>query len=129
MQSSSQQSSAAADRMRRWLAQVVEAGGSDLHLVAGHPPVQRLHGELLELKEPPLTPDETVAVVRSICTPDALAALETQKDIDFSFVVPLGSASTRFRANLFHTNRNLAACLRLVPEKTPRRQPKPRKWG
>src|SRR5438094_4744633 len=108
-----------AERMRRWLAQIVEAGGSDLHLVAGHPPVQRLHGELLELKEPPLTADETVAVVRSICTPDALAALETQKDIDFSFVVPLGSASTRFRANLFHTNRNLAACLRLVPENIP----------
>jgi len=119
MQTNPQTSAAIADRMRRWLAQVVEAGGSDLHLVAGHPPVQRLHGELLELAEPRLTPDDTAALIRSICTPDALAALETQKDIDFSFVVALNGASTRFRANLFHTERTLAACLRLVPETIP----------
>src|SRR3954471_5554388 len=115
----SPQAPAIAERMRRWLAQVVEAGGSDLHLVAGHPPVQRLHGELLELKEPPLTPDETAALIRSICTPEALTALETQKDIDFSFVVPLDATATRFRANLFHTERTLAACLRMIPEAIP----------
>jgi twitching motility protein PilT len=114
-----QPSAAIADRMRCWLAQIVEAGGSDLHLVAGHPPVQRLHGELLELAEPPLKADETAALIRSICTPEALTALDTQKDIDFSFVVPLDGAATRFRANLFHTERTLAACLRLVPEQIP----------
>src|SRR4029078_141681 len=31
----------------------------------------------------------------------------------------LNGASTRFRANLFHTERTLAACLRLVPETIP----------
>ena len=43
-------------RLQQWLAQVIESGGSDLHLVPGHPPVQRLHGDLVELAAPPLVP-------------------------------------------------------------------------
>src|SRR6267142_78952 len=112
-------SPAVPDRMREWLAQVVESGGSDLHLVVGHPPVQRLHGELVEYPTPPLAADETRELIRSICTTEALAQLETQKDADFSFVIPLHGRSTRFRANVFHAGRNLAACLRLVPEAIP----------
>src|SRR5437762_211065 len=112
-------SSTVADRMRQWLAQVVESGGSDLHLVVGHPPVQRLHGELVEYATSPLAADETRALIRSICTPEALAQLENQKDVDFSFVISLNGRSARFRANLFHAGRSLAACLRLVPEAIP----------
>jgi twitching motility protein PilT len=107
------------ERMRRWLAQLVDSGGSDLHLVVGHPPVQRLHGELIEFVEPPLVVEETATLIRSICTPEVRKQLETQKDVDFSFVTTLGGRSARFRANLFHTGRNLAACLRLVPETIP----------
>jgi len=108
-----------ADKMCQWLAQLVESGGSDLHLVAGYPPVERLHGELLELAEPPLAAEQMPELVRSICTPEALAALAKQTDIDFSFVVDLGTRKARFRANLFHADRTLAACLRLVPEAIP----------
>jgi twitching motility protein PilT len=116
---SSSQPPVIAEQMSRWLSQLVAAGASDLHLVADHPPVQRLHGELVELKEPPLAPDETASLIRSICTPDALQALENQKDIDFSFVATLDSGSARFRANLFHAAGHLAACLRIVPDAIP----------
>src|SRR5437762_10223913 len=119
MEPSHHPTAAIADRMRRWLSQLVASGASDLHLVAGHPPVQRLHGELIELTEPPLAAEEAAALIHSICTPEALAALESQKDIDFSFVSPLESKPARFRANLFHASRNLAACLRLVPDQIP----------
>src|SRR5262245_35015512 len=107
------------DRMRRWLAKVVESGGSDLHLVVGHPPIQRLHGELVEYADAPLAADENRELIRSICTPEALAQLESQRDIDFSFVTQLDGHTARFRANVFHAGRNLAACLRLVPETIP----------
>jgi len=119
MQTPQQSSPAIADRMREWLAKVVESGGSDLHLVVGHPPVQRLHGELVEYATPPLAAEETRDLIRSICTPEALAQLQTQKDVDFSFVVPLNGHSPRFRANVFHTGRDLAACLRLIPNVIP----------
>jgi twitching motility protein PilT len=111
--------SSVADKMRQWLAQLVESGGSDLHLVAGYPPVERLHGELLELAEPPLAAEQMPELVRSICTPEALAALAQQTDVDFSFVIDLGTRKARFRANLFNADRTLAACLRLVPEAIP----------
>jgi twitching motility protein PilT len=105
--------------MLEWLTKLVESGGSDLHLVVGHPPVERLHGELVEYTDPPLTSDKSQELIRSFCTPEALAQLDLQKDVDFSFVTTLAGKMTRFRANLFHTERQLAACLRLVPGAIP----------
>jgi twitching motility protein PilT len=112
-------SPAIADRMRQWLALLVESGGSDLHLVAGHPPVQRLHGELVALDEPLLAAEEVEQAIRSICTPEALAQLTTQKDVDFAFAARLSGRPVRFRANLFFTGQALAACLRLVQDTIP----------
>ncbi len=108
-----------ADRMRKWLAALVASGGSDLHLVAGHPPVQRLHGELAAFDEPPLNADETDRLLRSFCPPESLAQLKNNKDADFAFVASLDGKPIRFRANLFFTGRALAACLRLVQDTIP----------
>src|SRR5438309_10559714 len=115
MSANPHQSPAVADTIRQWLAMVVESGGSDLHLVPGQPPVQRLQGELVELGSPPLDPDEARQLILSICTSEALARLEHDKDVDFSFTAALGDRATRFRANVFHAGGQLAACLRLVP--------------
>jgi twitching motility protein PilT len=102
-----------------WLAHVVASGGSDLHLVAGHPPIQRLHGDLLELDVPPLTAGAADRLIRSICTSGALSELESAKDADFSFVAAPGGRPARFRANVFFADRTLAACLRLIPDAIP----------
>src|SRR5205807_5375226 len=32
------------DKLRDWLSHAVRSGASDLHLIAGYPPVLRLHG-------------------------------------------------------------------------------------
>ncbi len=106
-------------RLQQWLAQVIESGGSDLHLVPGHPPVQRLHGELVELVAPPMEPAEAEVLIRSVCTPAALAQLGIQKDADFSFVASPGGRAARFRANVFHASKNVAACFRLIREDIP----------
>ncbi|MCE9525623.1 MAG: hypothetical protein K8R36_06175, partial [Planctomycetales bacterium] len=75
----------AGDKVREWLTRAIAAGASDLHLVAGYPPVLRLHGDLVEMAEPALTGEETQHLVRSLCSTDAFARLQAQKDIDFSF--------------------------------------------
>jgi hypothetical protein len=63
------------DQLRAWLNQAVETGTSDLHLIAGYPPVLRLHGDLIELSEPPLA-EATCDLLYSLCPVDAVTRLE-----------------------------------------------------
>jgi twitching motility protein PilT len=126
------------EKLRAWLSQAVQAGASDLHVIAGYPPVLRLHGDLIELPEPPLEGEEVRRLLCSLCPSDGLARLQVQKNIDFSFDVALHGRSSqsekgdcpleergtvpffaRFRANLFHAGGQLAACLRVVPAAIP----------
>lgn len=109
----------AGDKVREWLSRAIAAGASDLHIVAGYPPVVRLHGELVEMSEPALTGDETQHLVRALCSPDAFARLQAQKDIDFSFELALNGHFCRFRANLFKNGGHHGACLRVVPSVIP----------
>jgi len=102
-------------KFRAWLSHAVDAGASDLHLIVGYPPVLRLHGDLIELAEPPLAADEARELLSSLCPPESLARLEAQKNVDFSFGVVLGGRICRFRANLFHSSRHIGGCLRVVP--------------
>lgn len=109
----------AGDKVRDWLGRAIAAGASDLHLVAGYPPVLRLHGDLIELEEPPLTGEVTEHLVRALCSPDAFARLQAQKDIDFSFELAVGGRFCRFRANLFRSEGRHGACVRVVPTSIP----------
>jgi twitching motility protein PilT len=132
------------DKLRSWLSRAVEAGASDLHLIAGYPPVFRLHGDLIEQSGPPLpaeevrqhaikslndrptsTPqsalsaDEVRQLVEPLCSADALARLQAQKNIDFSFELSLNGQVNRFRANVFRAGGHTGACLRIVPRLIP----------
>ncbi len=107
------------ETLRGWLAQAVEAGASDLHLIAGYPPVLRLHGDLTELPGPALRGDETHALLCQLCRPEVFARLQAQKNVDLSFELEVHGRVSRFRANLFHAGGDVAACLRLVPSVIP----------
>lgn len=108
-----------ADRLRGWLSRAVETGASDLHLIVSHPPVLRLHGELIELPEPAIRPEEAAPLLASLCPTEVMERLREQKDVDFSLEVELNGEPRRFRANLFHAGRQLAACLRVIPAAIP----------
>src|SRR5262245_55427634 len=107
------------EKLRRWLEWAVQAGASDLHLVVGHPPVLRLNGDLTEIPEPVLGADEAEPLLASVCPPAALAGLERDKNLDFSFGVPVAGVFTRFRASLFHCGQQLGGCFRVIPEIIP----------
>ena len=107
------------ERLRNWLRHAVSAGASDLHLIAGHPPTLRLHGDLVELKEPALTADDTQSLLNPLCTPEALARLQVEKNLDFAFGLEMAGREQRFRANVFYAGRHMAACLRVVPGDIP----------
>lgn len=107
------------ERIQSWLAAAVEAGASDLHLVAGGPPVLRLHGDLLEQREPELAAEELKSLLPGLCSADVLARLERERNADFSFRAEIGGRGQRFRASLFYSGGNLGACLRVVPAEIP----------
>jgi twitching motility protein PilT len=106
-------------KLRDWLSHAVETGASDLHLIADYPPVLRMHGDLIEMPEPPLSGSNLSELLGAICTPDMLARLNAEKNIDFSLELSLPGQPGRFRANLFYAGRSLAGCFRVVPTDIP----------
>jgi twitching motility protein PilT len=106
------------DPLRAWLSQAVEIGASDLHLIEGYPAVLRLHGDLVELSQPPLA-EPTRDLLCSLCPADVATRLEANKNVDFSVELAVNGRVSRFRANLFHAGGKLGACLRVVPDAIP----------
>jgi len=107
------------EKLRRWLEWAVQVGASDLHLFVGHPPVIRLNGDLSELPEPPLTAEEAVPLLESICPPSAITHFHEQRNADFSFDISLGGVTRRFRTSLFHAARQVGGCFRVIPDAIP----------
>jgi twitching motility protein PilT len=107
------------DRVAGWLTRAADTGASDLHVIPGYPPVLRLHGDLTELREPPLAGDETDALLTALCPADLLARLRERKSVDYSFDLPAGDGPRRFRANVFYASGRLGACVRVVPAAIP----------
>ncbi|MBI3860770.1 MAG: PilT/PilU family type 4a pilus ATPase [Planctomycetia bacterium] len=105
--------------LSRWLASAVSAGVSDLHLIAGHPPLFRLHGDLTHLAEPALDSAATRELLLSLCHEPARSRLMEQKNVDFSFELELESGRQRFRANVFFAGGNLGGCVRIIPSTIP----------
>jgi twitching motility protein PilT len=107
------------ERLRGWLSHAVQAGASDLHLVAGYPPVLRLHGDLMDLAGPPLCGEEIHALLTSVFSPAAVARLQADKNYDYAFDLDTGGEVNRFRANVFHARGQLGACIRVAPARIP----------
>ena len=60
-------------KVHAWLVRAVDSGASDLHLLAGYPPTLRLHGDLIELPEPPLPAGEARALLTALCPAESRA--------------------------------------------------------
>ncbi|MGZ0165982.1 MAG: type IV pilus twitching motility protein PilT [Planctomycetales bacterium] len=102
-----------------WLSQAVEAGASDLHLVAGQPPVLRVNGELRPLDEDALAGDSLRPVLEDACPNKIFEQFLVDQDADFSWQLPIGEQSHRFRVNYFVSDQQIGACIRLIPETIP----------
>lgn len=99
-----------------WFAAAVEGGASDLHLIYGHSPVLRVHGELSELLAPPLADTDLLA---TLCPPHLTDRLHTGGDVDFALDLELHGRRQRFRVHLFHAGGQVAACARVIPPSIP----------
>lgn len=107
------------EKLRRWLEWAVQVGASDLHVIVGHSPTIRLNGNLTELTEPPLAPEEATSIFASVCPPATLAIFHENRNADFSFTSVVEGRPARFRASLFHAGRHPGGCFRVIPETIP----------
>jgi twitching motility protein PilT len=98
------------------LRTTVERGASDLHVATETPPQLRVHGELVRLELPPLTPAETKQLVYSVLTDSQKKRFEESNELDFSFGI---KGLARFRCNVFMQRGAVGAVYRLIPEKVP----------
>jgi len=106
-------------RVRAILRQAMECEASDVHLVAGYPPVLRVHGELQNLGADALSAEEARGLVVSVCPEAVRARLAETHDADFSYAFEHQGEVRRFRVNVFKNQEAVGACLRLIPQQIP----------
>ena len=95
--------------------QLVEKGGSDLHIAAGSPPMMRVDGDLVPYGEEQLTADLARKLIYEILTKEQVERFEEDLELDMSFGIEgLG----RFRTNIFMQRNAVGAVLRVIPQAT-----------
>ena len=95
------------------LREVVARNASDLHIVAGAPPMIRIRGQLVALEnQASLKPEDTRELIFGILTGDQRRRLESDWQLDFAYLVP---ALARFRVNAYFQRGAVGAAFRLIP--------------
>ncbi len=91
----------------------IGAGASDIHLKSGLPPMFRINGALVLMKNATrMSPDEVQKMALGIMNPDQREKFKEKNEIDLAYGVPgLG----RFRVNVFQQRGSLGAVLRAIP--------------
>ena len=97
------------------LRHLVSAGGSDLHLKAGGPPLVRVNGELEPIPgADTLSGGHTEGAVHAMLTdPVRLEEFAAEKEVDFSYAI---EGVARFRVNAFHQRGHVSLVCRAIPE-------------
>ncbi len=98
------------------LRELVEKGGSDLHLKVGSAPLFRVNGELsLDQNAQSLTAEDTEAALRSLLSDETkLAEFAHEHEVDFSFEI---TDLARFRINAFQQRGVISMACRAIPHR------------
>ncbi|HVS12649.1 MAG TPA: PilT/PilU family type 4a pilus ATPase [Thermoanaerobaculia bacterium] len=102
------------------LADMVERGASDLHLIAGRPRVVRVDGRLARVGAEPLSSARIDELFMPHLGAREREALERARAADLSLGLPSAAGEHRFRVNLHRQRGESAAAVRGLPERIPR---------
>ncbi len=106
--------------LNQLLEKAIQSQSSDLHLLAGIPPVYRINGALQQLSTvPPLSEQQLEQMVFSLLTPSQKQVFLDSRALDFSYGYGGGAYGDkgRFRVNIYFQRNTLAAAFRLLPPK------------
>jgi twitching motility protein PilT len=97
--------------------QLVDGGGSDLHLAAGQPPYGRFNGQLRPIVQDLVLSEEGCnRLIFSLLNNSQRKHLEQNWDLDCSYAL---KGVARFRVNVYRQRGTYAACLRALGNKIP----------
>jgi twitching motility protein PilT len=98
------------------LQELVDRGGSDLHLKGGSAPLFRVNGDLtLDASAAPLTPEDTEGALRALLSDELkLEEFDHEHEVDFSFEIP---NTARFRINAFRQRGLVSLVCRAIPHR------------
>jgi len=100
--------------LHQLLKELIDRGGSDLHITTNSPPQIRVDGKLTPLSMPALTPVETKQLCYSVLTEAQKHKFEEENELDLSFGV---KGLSRFRGNVFIQRGAVGAVFRTIPYK------------
>ena len=101
-------------RLDAFFKLMFDTGASDLHIVAGQPPILRVHGDLERVKYDPLDEENLRAMLYEIAPEQKVKVYEETGDVDFGYEIP---GVARFRANFFMQRNGCGAVFRQIPTK------------
>lgn len=96
------------------LQKAVQAGASDIFVVAGRPVSMRIHGDIKMEDDVRLLPDDTQEIIEQIyhlAKERDISVLEETGDDDFSFALP---GLSRFRVSAFKQRGSLSVVIRVI---------------
>lgn len=96
------------------LLEMLQEGGSDLHLAVGSPPKIRVEGLVRPIDSETLGAEELKAMLREVTPPDRWEHFQETGDTDLAHEIP---GEARFRMNLFRNSHGIAAVLRQIPSR------------
>ena len=98
----------------QFLQIVVRQEASDLHIAEGQPPKIRIHGDIMVIRDEPISHDEATQMLSEICGPHDWEIFEQHGDLDFAYQM---DEHSRFRTNYFKQSEGYAAAFRMIPTK------------
>lgn len=102
---------------KQLLQNVIDSKASDLHLIAGIPPMLRINGVLVPVPGVGvLTPDNLNELLKQVLSSEQFERLSVNKELDFSLSF---SEKGRFRVNVYTQKGSFAAAFRLIPLEIP----------
>ncbi len=93
---------------------LIQAKASDLHIGEGQPPKIRQHGEIVPIRQEPITTEEAVYMMSEIAGPKGWATFEERGDYDFAYEM---NEESRFRCNFLRQVHGYGCVFRLIPTK------------
>ena len=101
--------------INHYLRQMLELGGSDLHLSINFPAKARIHGGIQCLDDEVITSEKMEYLMKEICFPEhRWTTFMNTHDLDFAHEIP---GLARFRCNYFYNYHGMGCILRQIPSK------------
>ena len=90
----------------------IKRGASDVHFAVGYKPHYRIKGELMAAKHGTITPEDNVAIARTLMDDPDWDPSSLNREKDFSFSIP---GIGRFRVHIFIQRGSMGIVARVIP--------------